>query len=78
MTKKIQRRFLFLAIMLLMTLSLIGSGSRQQAAARQTCEECIDDAQWAYITCTDFEDTCRRRYNWDVSFCYYNGYCSAP
>jgi hypothetical protein len=82
MTKKIQRRFLLLAIMLLMTLSLIGSGSRQQAAARVTCQECLDNAENTYNMCLAMPgqtpDYCWARYNQFVSLCYSRGYCATP
>ncbi len=81
MTKRIYRRLLLLAITLLMTLSLIGSSSRQQAAT-QTCEDCLYAAEEYYYSCIDWgqdpEQVCRRGYDQRVKLCYYNGYCPAP
>ncbi len=80
MTQKTYRRLLLLAIMLLMTLSLIGSGSRPQAAALafQTCEECIDycwETYWVNcpsssdLVCQSYYQRCLRRFCYDTGTC---------
>jgi hypothetical protein len=52
MTKKIYRRFLLAAIMLLMTAFFSFTGPAQQAAVQETCEECN-------ARCETIGDQCR-------------------
>jgi hypothetical protein len=51
MTKKAYRRFLFAAIMLLMTLSLIYTGPKSRAAIEGPCDDCIASCQSLYEYC---------------------------
>ncbi len=84
MTKRIRRRFLLLAITLLMTLSLIGSSSRQEAAT-ETCDECLAYCEDYYYTCMavdgDFMEGeyCAINYRRCVSArCQRSGACPTP
>jgi hypothetical protein len=52
MTKKIYRRLLLAAVMLLMATALTYTGPvRPVAAVEQTCGECIDDCDAWYANC---------------------------
>jgi hypothetical protein len=51
MTKKIYQRFLFVVIMLLMTVALAYTGPNQQAAVRESCEDCQANCQAIYQAC---------------------------
>lgn len=51
MIKKIYRRFLLAAIMLLMAVSLICTGPR--AWAQDPCQDCMDNCAAIYQSCTD-------------------------
>lgn len=52
MTKKIYRRIMLAAIMLVMTIALTYTGPvRPVAAVEQTCEECTDGCDAWYANC---------------------------
>ncbi len=53
MIKKIYRRFLFAAIMLLMTVCLMAAGPAQRAAVQETCDECNARCEAIYQSCID-------------------------
>lgn len=53
MTTKAYRRFLFAAVMLLITVTLTFTGPAPQAAQQETCDECNARCEALAQSCTD-------------------------
>lgn len=69
MTKKIYRRSLLAAAMLLAAVCLAVTPAQRRAQASETCQYCSSEYQYCLESCPPHDDLCRSRCDFDYSAC---------